>query len=727
MSDSDPSFQDSPGAPDQKLGDRLVQEGYLTPEQRDEVLREQQTRTNTPFGQICLELGYLVPEQLEHLLTQWGMRLPIGEVLLREGLIQREHIERAAAIQQRKGGDIGEILIGFGAISERELYEVLARQYHLPLLRLGALEPDPNLRSIINPAYAAQNLIVPAFKFERTLTVAMADPSRVSCTEDLRRATGLEIVPVVALASEVRAFYRDLYLTAPAQEFRPHTRSGGRAEARRPIRQGEETHAGRGRVPAATSREIPVESDEASERGSGLTLEPEPEVDLEVVDEEEFDFRKSQYLVELKDSPVVQNLVHTIISRALALGASDIHLESDVSGPRLRFRVDGLLTERPIGGNQDELLRMNYRSVISRFKILSRMDISEKRRPQDASFRMVTRRGHSLATVDFRLSTIPGRFGEGMVIRLLDELRSPASLESLGFRPELRESLRTLISRPMGILLITGPTGSGKSSTLYAALRTLYRPEIKIVTVEDPIEFTHPGIVQAEVNPVIGNTFARFLRAFLRHDPDVVMVGEIRDEETAEIALRAAQTGHLLLSTLHTSSATSSVRRLLDLHDDPNSLAQVLIGVMAQRLVRLICPRCRESYRPDRSVLEEWFEGPPPDVDWQHGAGCGECDNTGYKGRAALAELWVPQAHEITLINRRASSEELRAEALKRMPSLGEDALLRAVEGQTTLDEVLRVVPYEDVQHVKARGSRLLAEEGEVRQGTEEDDLPMAA
>ena len=678
-----------------RLGEWLLVGGHLTPEQLEQVVARKKQRPEATLGQLCVDLGFLSREELDHLLTRFGKRLPIGEMLVQAGHINHAQLHRALMTQRRDGGRVGEILLRLGLVAEDVLYGLMAAQYNLPFISIRDTVPEVGLRRFVGKAYAAQNRLVPVSFLGQRLTVAMSDPSLRGCAEELHRATDLEIIPILTSPSDLAAFFMALY-GETLDDVLSARQKGGGATAGADVSGGAATPAG------IADRSV----DGGAPQGGALDPPAAPTVDLEVIEEEKLDFAKSKYVVQVEDSPVVQTLVQTVISRALTLGASDIHLEADVAGPRLRFRVDGLLREHPLGGRQDELFQANYRSVISRMKILAHMDITEKRRPQDAGFRMVTRRNGKVSTVDFRLATLPGRFGEGMVIRILDELKAPRALESLGLSPDVREAFRALVHRSMGIILITGPTGSGKSSTLYAALRTIHRPELKILTAEDPIEFTHPGIVQTEVNASIENTFARFLRAFLRQDPDVIMIGEIRDGETAEMALRAAQTGHLLLSTLHTTNATGAVQRLLDLHDDPNGLAAVLIGVMAQRLVRKVCPNCREEYVPDRDLLLQWFRTPPSDVRWMRGRGCAVCGGAGYAGRIVVSELWIPSVHEITLINRRASGEEIRKEALRRMPNMAEDAMLKAVEGLTTLEEAFRVVPFEDIEHIKANGLR---------------------
>jgi type IV pilus assembly protein PilB len=284
-----------------------------------------------------------------------------------------------------------------------------------------------------------------------------------------------------------------------------------------------------------------------------------------------------------------------------------------------------------------------------------------------------------------------------VVLRILDGQNAPSSLDQLSFPPSVTEKLRQLLNRPSGILLVTGPTGSGKSTTLYASLMTVSRPGVRILTAEDPIEYIFDNFSQSEVNEQIGNTFAAYLRAFLRHDPEVIMVGEIRDRETAEMAFRAAQTGHLLLSTLHTDTASGTIARLLDLNVDPNTLASSLIGVVGQRLVRQICDRCKVTYEPAKPILREFFDERPKHLKFYRGEGCTSCNRTGYRGRLTIVELWVPSEEDIVLINKSAPVEEIRASARRSTMSMADSAWLRLREGRTNLEELVRMLPYQAV------------------------------
>jgi type II secretory ATPase GspE/PulE/Tfp pilus assembly ATPase PilB-like protein len=346
---------------------------------------------------------------------------------------------------------------------------------------------------------------------------------------------------------------------------------------------------------------------------------------------------------------------------------------------------------------QDSINR-NRKEIISRIKILGKLDIAEKRRPQDGSFRVRVERNGEIVTVDFRVSIVPSYYGENVVLRILDKRNAPTSIHDLGFSQKITDQLQQLLKRTTGILLITGPTGSGKSSTLYAALMTLFRPEIRILTAENPIEYVYDNLSQCEVNEKIGNTFANYLRAFLRHDPEVIMVGEIRDQETAEMAFRAAQTGHMLLSTLHTNDAISAVTRLLDLNIEANMITSSLLGVLAQRLVRKVCDGCREDHTPSEELLKEFFSAPPVDIHWLKGKGCPQCNFTGYKGRMAVAELWTPSEDDIVLINKGVPFDEIKSSAQESTVLMAEDAMEKLRAGKTTLEELMRTLPYSSIE-----------------------------
>jgi type II secretory ATPase GspE/PulE/Tfp pilus assembly ATPase PilB-like protein len=402
---------------------------------------------------------------------------------------------------------------------------------------------------------------------------------------------------------------------------------------------------------------------------------------------------QNNYGYEYKGADII---VQRLLALAIEQRCSDMHIETLSNRIGIRFRIDGLL-QAPQLGDIEAACNQLGREMISRFQILAKLDIAERRRPQDGSFRVrVTRKGMETA-VDFRVSVLPSYTGESVVMRVLDRSGAPRSIDGLGFSADVTSNLLQILKQPAGIFFVTGPTGSGKSTTLYASLMTVYRPEIRILTAENPIEYVYEQFSQSEVNERIGNTFATYLRGFLRHDPDVIMVGEIRDEDTASMALRAAQTGHLVLSTLHTSTAAGCVPRLTDLGVDGNLLASSLLGVLSQRLVREVCSGCRVPHTPPPELLREFFGGRAPHAQWMTGRGCTACHFSGYKGRLAIAELWMPTEQDVLLISKGAQFDEIRESSRQGTISMGRDVINRLCEGRTTLEELIRVLPYEHV------------------------------
>lgn len=397
----------------------------------------------------------------------------------------------------------------------------------------------------------------------------------------------------------------------------------------------------------------------------------------------ESDYKQLQDIENIEDDAPIIRLVNTIISRAVRERASDIHIEPMENNLRVRFRIDGVLHEVM------SLPRNAQNAVISRVKIMANMDIAEHRLPQDGRIE-VSAGGRN---VDLRVSVLPTIFGEKVVIRILDKSNFILQLPELGFSDDVRAQIERLIKKPNGMLLVTGPTGSGKTTTLYALLSRLNRPEENIITVEDPVEYRLDGINQVQVNPKIGLTFAEGLRAILRQDPNIIMVGEIRDRETADIAVRAALTGHLVLSTLHTNDAAGALARLVDMGVEPFLIASSVLAVTAQRLVRKICPNCKEPYRPGPDDPVRLLLNLPPDenITLYRGRGCGQCNNTGYYGRVAIHELMLMNGEIRRLVNQRASRDEIKEAAIRSgMRTLFQDGVRRVMAGETTVEEILK-------------------------------------
>jgi type IV pilus assembly protein PilB len=622
-----------------RIGELLIERRLITELQLQEALQAQKkSSTYVPLGQILIDRGLITRRQL-HLLLAADKRPKLGEVLMKSGAIDATQLQQALDEQRKLKAPLGETLIKLGYLTEETMRQALCLQLNVPYLDLDRMDIDATLARLVNRSYATRHRLVPVARVAQTLTVAMDDPLDVESAEELARSSGCSIRVVTCSLTSIQAAIERLY------------------------------------NPQSETEEV-----------GSLTL----------VQTDDHDPRlESEYSLESRRADaIVRQLLHLAIEK----NASDIHLEP-LSRNRLqvRFRVDGVLQEL----DQDSLKQAcneNVLSTISRIKILGKLDIAERRRPQDGSFRLHA----DLATgerldFDFRISVVPSYYGESLVVRILDRRRAPKSIDQLGLPVPVVARLRELLKRPSGILLITGPTGSGKSTTLYAALMTLYRPQIRVITVEDPIEYVYEEFSQSQVNERIGNTFANYLRAFLRHDPEIIMVGEIRDEETAEMAFRAAQTGHLLLSTLHTNDSVSAVTRLLDLNIEPTLIGSSLMGVLSQRLVRTICTDCREAYEPAEELMREFFEHPPTDIPWYRGRGCDRCDFTGYRGRKIVTEMWVPNETDVILINKSAPFDELRASSARTTYSMTESALQLLKDGETNLEELIRMIPYASV------------------------------
>ena len=577
----------------------------------------------------------------------------LGDLLVGSGAISASQLDAALARQKSQHLPIlpiGQLLVKLGYITDDTVRKALAGQLGIPYIDLDNTPIDRNLGRILNRNFARRHALLPVAQNSRTLTIAMDDPTRTALVEDINRMTGLTVTVATSSAPGIQRALRRLY----DDERAPEAVAADPPPARTPVRPAGE--------PA---------------KAHASTLE--------------------DHVTRRADE-----LFQQVLTQAIENRCSDIHLEMLPTGLHVRFRVDGVLRQPPFGALQQALNR-SMREVISRIKILAKLDISERRRPQDGSFRFELERNGSRSMVDLRVSIIPSYSGESVVIRILDRSGAPTGLADLKLGVEMTSRIEHALRRTSGIFLATGPTGSGKSTTLYACLSHLRRPEIRILTAEDPVEYVYQELSQSEVHADIGNTFAAYLRAFLRHDPEIIMVGEIRDEETAEMAFRAAQTGHLLLSTLHTNGALAALPRLLDLGVDPSLVASSLIGVISQRLARQICPDCRESDTPPDQLLREFFGGRVPDLPLFKGAGCARCHGVGYRGRTLVADLWLPDEHDQLLIMRKAPFEELRKSSERTTITMAQDAHARLAEGRTTLEELVRVLPYASILEHRER------------------------
>lgn len=558
----------------------------------------------------------------------------LGDLLLKRKLITKQNLEKALQEQKKTGQLLGEILIEKGYVEEKELLKILAEQLDVEYCDLSEIKISPDLVSIVPESIARVYLLVPVRLEENVLTVAMVEPQNIFAIDELRAETGLIIRP--ALSSKEQ------------------------------IIQALDTYYGR--------------KNSLEKMLTVVTEESPSETEVSAHEEIE-EIRQSA-----EKAPIVR-LVDAIITDAVKSRASDIHIEPARDFFKVRFRIDGILHDITTSP------KYLYRAVISRIKIMSNIDIAEKRKPQDGGFR-VDLEGN---IIDVRTSTYPSIYGEKAVLRLLSREKSFLDLAELGFEPEELETFVSLIKRPCGIILVVGPTGSGKSTTLYSVLSKINSPEKNIITIEDPVEYKIEGITQSQVNVKAGLTFSNSLRSMMRQDPDVIMVGEIRDLETAQLAVRASLTGHLVFSTLHTNDAPSTITRLVNMGVEPYLVASSLLGVVAQRLVRLICPRCKEEIEPSPFLLEEFKDelnqiggGEPK---FYKGRGCEFCRNTGYRGREGVFELMVVAGEEmLEAISSGTRASILRNLAKKqKMRTLKENGLRKVLKGKTTLEEALRI------------------------------------
>jgi type IV pilus assembly protein PilB len=561
---------------------------------------------------------------------------PLGKMLINDGILTEEQLSSALDRQRKTRERLGQVLIEMRLIDEEVLLKYLGTQFRKePITRqeLGALDLD--VVRLVPEEVARQHGVIAAERHGRKLVVATADPLNVVALDDLRRATGLDV---------------DFRIGAP----------GAIQES----------------IDKTYRRMVSTEGiDEALRQDLGLS------VGLSATSEESIDIK--QLRTQADDPPVVK-VVNYVLGRAASDSASDIHVEPHEDRTRVRYRIDGLLFDLL------EVPRALHLAVVSRLKIISRLDIAERRLPQDGSF---SSRIHG-KEIDFRVSTLPTLHGEKVVLRLLEKeaVVEHYTLENLGFDPEQFELFMRGIRRPWGMVLLTGPTGSGKSTTLHTAIKAIKSPRKNIITVEDPVEYRQPGIQQVQVKSEIGFDFARSLRSILRQDPDIIMVGEIRDGETAQIAVRAALTGHLVLSTLHTNDAVSTLVRLINIGVEPFLVATAVNVAAAQRLVRKICRHCKEAYRPSAEEIALFAPDPCPEVLYR-GRGCKECRNLGYSGRMALYEVFWVNAQIRRLVLDGADDDVIRKHAAESgMVNLRSAGFRQVVKGATTLEEVMAVV-----------------------------------
>ena len=589
----------------------------------------------------------------------------LAELLIKKNYITLDQIKKATDEQKLKGGRLESNLVRLGFIKEDELLSFLSAQYRVPSVKLSKIEINPNVIKLVPSSIAKKYLIIPMNRVGPKLTLAMADPSNIVVIDEVKFMTGFNVESVVASETEIVDAIKKYY-------------GGGGSLAG----MGSQTFQ---------AADYTLDDETNSLLNGGLLLDDDS-VNVDDFDTLVHGAVDNVEVVETQlsaeeggeiEGPIIK-IVNGILIKAIKLGASDIHFEPYERSFRIRYRIDGVL-------RRDMSLPIQIKNaIVSRLKIMARLDIAERRLPQDGRIKLRLGKGREM---DFRVSVIPILFGEKVVLRLLDKSALQLDMTKLGFEESSLEDLRNAIHRPVGMILVTGPTGSGKTTTLYSALSELNKETENIITAEDPIEYNFMGINQVQMHEEIGLTFASSLRSFLRQDPDIIMVGEIRDFETAQIAVQAALTGHLVLSTVHTNDAPGTVTRLIDMGIEPFLISSAIILILAQRLVRKICMDCREPIKVhpqlliDLGILPDEVKSFPV----YKGKGCPICNGTGYKGRVGLYEV-MPMKDEIKeLILSRASTSEMKKEAIRLgMKTLRQSGIFKIKDGVTTVEEVLR-------------------------------------
>ena len=596
------------------------------------------------------------------------MSAKLGEILVRENLISPQHLREALDYQREHGGRLSFNLVKLGMITDDVVTAVLSKQYGIPSVNLDLFHIDDNVLRLIPSEVSLKYSVLPLSKVGATLTLAMVDPTNVFAMDDVKFMTGLNVEPVVATEASIQHAIAKYYGDSKEIELASNVAGDDSYDQAK----GANGNGGITSADLVSLDTIDFDSNGAAEN-------------VEVLDDnEEIDLAALSRLSE--DAPVVR-LANVLLVDALRRGASDIHVEPYEKELRIRFRIDGVLYDV-----MHPPLKMRD-ALISRVKIMAKLDISEKRLPQDGRIKIKVKVDSRSRELDFRVSTLPTLFGEKVVLRLLDKENLMLDMTKLGFEPESLTKFQRNIAKPYGMVLVTGPTGSGKTNTLYSALQSLNTIDTNIMTAEDPVEFNLMGINQVQMKEQIGLNFAAALRSFLRQDPNIILVGEIRDFETAEIAIKAALTGHLVLSTLHTNDAPSTISRLMNMGIEPFLVATSVNLIQAQRLIRRVCKDCRQEHpAPPEALIEVGFAADEvKKLKTYKGRGCSTCNQTGYKGRIGLYEVLevTDEIRELILIG--ASALELRKKAIEDgMISLRESGLHKIRSGITTIEEVVR-------------------------------------
>lgn len=561
-----------------------------------------------------------------------------GEIILDNTDVTPEQLEKALKVAEETGEQLGKVLVNMGAITERQRVMCLGKRWGIPFVELEEAKGEPEVLQSIPEGLMRKHKCFPIARNGNRVTLAMVSPNDIYSIDDIRLTTGLDIDPVLAMEEDVlKAIDRS---------------TGGDTRVGELIDEYEKTQG-------------EIETLEAHETQSQ-------------------DLSADQLSVAAEEAPVIR-LADMIVNQAIREGATDIHIQPEENKVRVRMRIDGTLHD------MTPVPKSAQAALVSRFKILADLAIDEKRKPQDG--RMSRRSAATGKVYDFRVSTLPGAHGEKVVLRVLEKGTIAQGLGALGFSSKMLEQFEELIARPWGIILVTGPTGSGKSTTLYAALNKMNSAEVNILTIEDPVEYQLRGLTQVSVDVRADRTFANALRSFLRQDPDIIMVGEIRDRETAIIATEAALTGHLVFSTLHTNNAPTAVTRLIEMQVEPFLISSTVIGVLAQRLCKIICNRCKMEFEPPQTALQRLGLSETTGITFYKGKGCDHCRNTGYHGRTGIFELMVVTDEVRDLVLRERPAHEIEQLAIGQgMVSLRQDAIQKVTQGVTTIEEALSKV-----------------------------------
>ena len=645
-----------------RFGELAVKQKLISREDLEHALRLQ--RAPRKLGEILCDLDLLRPLDLQNVLKKYNKQLELGDLLVALGYLKKDQLHKAR--QENAGGpeDLHQILLRKQLVAPEQLQKALSKQYNIPFNRLDNFvyyDSDKQLLSrIISQKYAEKNLILPIALSGKRLTLALLRPQwMVRIVNDLQEMYSQYDISCVLITEEK---YEELFELLYSRHLRGKPRQGESPEA------------------------------------GGLDIDI-MELNIEEGIRDQNTGRRTAANRDLE----AEELVNFVLKYGIVNGASDIHLEQDRKRARLRYRFDGILREPRNGWLQDKLQEKAL-AMIARIKAMANLDIAEKRLPQDGGFRL---QYHDKADgervgLDFRVATCRSNAGENVTIRIIDPRQAKRAFEQLNHAPHVMIPLKSMLKSPGGMVLVCGPTGSGKTSTLYAALHHIHTPSLKIITAEDPIEYNFPGIMQTAVNPKIDLTFARLLRSFLRFDPDVILVGEIRDEETARLAFDAAQSGHLLLSTLHTNDAVSAVQRLLDLNVEYGQIASSLMGVVAQRLVRKTCPSCTQETLPEEGEWNVLFKQYPAHLRFYRGEGCPACNFSGYRGRTLISEIFVVDGEIAHALKHGYEAEHLQKLAVESgMKTLIDDGLAKLP--LTTLSEILRIMPHDMIKGFRAR------------------------